>query len=146
MTTPDDIIKYARTWTGAVWRHQGRGKGPKRGIDCAGLLLVVAHKFGLPHGDLRGYRREPGQQFVDNINNHSLHFTNPIPGAIGIFSDTIQPCHCGIFAERNGVLTVIHSESYPKGLVHEEIYDTGYECLAKRLVGVRLYKDVDYGQ
>lgn len=146
MTTPDDIVNYARTWIGAPWRHQGRGTGASRGIDCAGLLLVVARHFGLPNGDLTGYRRDPGRKFIENIEKHTDPAgLVPVHGAIGIFNDTVQPCHAGIFAVRpDGLVTVIHSEASPAGRVHEEAFASTANGLKQRLIGVRYYRGVSY--
>jgi hypothetical protein len=144
MTKADDIVKYARTWVGAPWRHQGRGEGKNRGIDCAGLLIVTAKKFGLPYRDLQGYRRDPGYAFVENIHYSTDPHPEPIHGAIGIFSDTVMPCHTGIFAVKDGKITVIHSEVRPAGRVHEQPFDGVGLSLKSRLIEVRLFREVDY--
>lgn len=143
--TADEIVKYARTWIGAKWRHQGRGEGIHRGIDCAGLLIVTARHFDLPYGDMLGYRREPSREFVRNIKDHSLPSMQILHGAIGVFSDSVQPCHTGIFAVENGRVTVIHSEAAPKGQCHEQGYYDTSPSLKDRLVFIRLFKEVDYG-
>ena len=143
MTTPHDIVTFARTYIGAPWRHQARGTCPKRAVDCAGLLLVVARHFGLPNGDLQGYRRDPGPQFVSNVRRHTDPGTEPIHGAIGIFDDRLQPCHVGIFATDHGVLTLIHADAHI-GSVKEEIYSQTQQGLSENLVGVRLFKEVNY--
>ncbi|AMO44109.1 NlpC/P60 family cell wall peptidase [Ruegeria phage vB_RpoS-V10] len=145
--TPDDIVTYARTWIGAKWRHQGRGHGPDRGIDCAGLLVRTAQNFNLPCEDLQGYRRDPSIQFVRQINTFTIKHNIPIHGAIGIFNDTVQPCHTGIFAVDpiTGRVTVIHAESMPKRRVHEQDYSESIPSLKDRLVSIRLFKGVDYG-
>lgn len=142
MTTGNDIVEYARTWIGTRWRHQGRSTS---GIDCAGLLIMVARHFDLPHGDMLGYRRDPSKAFIRHVRNHTLPSREVLHGAIGIFNDTVQPCHTGIFAVNGDRITVIHSEASPKGYCHEEGYDDSNPCLADRLVGIRLYKEVDYG-
>lgn len=142
MVTADQIVQYARSWKGTPWRHQGRNRS---GIDCAGLLIVTAQNFELPHADMRGYRRDPGVSFQDHIENHTLPSLKPVHGAIAIFSDTNQPCHTGIFAIENGRITIIHSEASPARRVHEEGYDDSIPSLKSRLISVRLFQDVDYG-
>lgn len=145
MTTANDIVDYARTWIGATWRHQGRGGGADRGIDCAGLLIMVAQHFKLPHGDMIGYRRDPGRQFLQHIKSHTIAAPEPIHGAIGIFSDTNQPCHTGIFSVReDGRVSLIHSEAAPARQCHEEGLDVSQPSLRSRLIAVRLFKEVDY--
>lgn len=144
MITPEQITEYARTWIGARWVHQGRGIGRNRGIDCAGLLVVTAQHFGLPCQDLLGYRRNPGREFVIQIGKFTTASAVPVPGAIGIFTDTVQPCHAGIFAERRGQLTVIHAEAAPAGRVHEEPYYGTNNSLESRLMGIRHFMEVAY--
>lgn len=147
MTTGDDIVKYARTWLGTKWRHQGRGDGSPAGIDCAGLLVVTANHFGLPHEDLTGYGRNPERAFVEQIEKFTDEgdLLGPIPGAIGIFNDKFMPCHTGIFAVADdGYVTVIHSECRPKRRCHEEGYSDSTPSLKDRLIGIRLFKGVNY--
>lgn len=140
--TPDEIVAYARSWKGTPWRHQGRNRA---GIDCAGLLIVTALHFDLPHADMKGYRRDPGKSFQDHIEENTLYHHEPIHGAVALFSDTSQPCHTGIIAVENGVITVIHSEASPARRVHEETFDDSFPSLRDRLICVRLFKEVDYG-
>lgn len=145
MTTQDDIVRYARTWLGTRWVHQGRSR---QGIDCAGLLIKVAEHFELPHEDAQGYRRDPGRQFLRIIRKWSepVQPKAPLHGAIGIFHDTTMPCHTGIFAvdSKTGVVTVIHSEAFPKRRVHEQIYSEGNQSLESRLVDIRKFRGVEY--
>jgi len=146
MTTPEQIVDYARTWLGTRWVHQGRSE---RGIDCAGLLVKTGQNFDLPHTDVHGYGRTPDVQFMKAIRKHTLPVRprHPVHGAIGIFNDTIMPCHTGIFAvDCNGRVTVIHSESWPKRRVVEVGYDDSSQCLRDRLVDIRLFMGVTYGQ
>lgn len=37
---------------GIRYRHQGR---TRKGVDCAGIIINIAKKFGLPHEDIAGY-------------------------------------------------------------------------------------------
>lgn len=146
MTTPDDIVTYARSWLGTKWVHQGRGE---QGIDCAGLLVCTANHFDLPGEDLGGYGRQPGREFLRQIRTFTVPVRPMVPvhGAIGIFHDTIMPCHTGIFAvDSDGNVTVIHSEAFPKRRVHEEGYGDSSISLRDRLADIRLFKGVNYGQ
>jgi hypothetical protein len=106
---------------------------------------MTARNFDLPHGDMLGYRREPGIEFQRHIENHTTEAPGPVHGAIAIFSDTNQPCHTGIIAVENGRITVIHSEASPKRRCHEEGYDDSVPSLKNRVVSIRLFKGVDYG-
>lgn len=144
MVTNNDIVEHARDWLGTRWVHQGRTRD---GIDCVGLLVCTANHFELPHEDLTGYRRDPSKEFLRHLKRFSLPVRPrvPIHGAIGIFNDSVMPCHTGIFAvDSNGRVTVIHSESWPKRRVHEQGYDDSSLSLSSRLVDIRLFKGVDY--
>lgn len=147
MTSPDDIVEYARTWMGVRWVHQGRSR---QGVDCAGLLIKVAEHFDLPHADMQGYRRDPNRAFLLHVKNYTdrVEDREPINGAIGIFHDTTMPCHTGIFAVDSctGLVTVIHSESFPKRRVHEQLYYEGSASLHSRLVDIRKFRGVNYVQ
>lgn len=39
-----ELAAIARSWIGVPWVHQGRSR---EGVDCAGLLIVVAREAGL---------------------------------------------------------------------------------------------------
>ncbi len=50
MSETDDraaVIAEARSWIGTPYRHMGRAKGPKGGVDCAQLAWCVFHAVGL---------------------------------------------------------------------------------------------------
>lgn len=145
MINQNDIVEYARSWIGTRWKHQGRCAA---GIDCAGLLVKTAEHFELPYEDLQGYGRQPNLAFLRQIRKYTIPVRprTPIHGAIGIFNDSIMPCHTGIFAvDSTGKVTVIHSESWPKRRVHEQLYVAGAtNSLRDRLVDIRLFKEVNY--
>jgi len=144
MITADQIVEFSRSWIGTPWAHQGRSRS---GVDCAGLLVCTAQHFSLDHEDMIGYGREPGKAFLKHVKSHTLPVRprKPINGAIGIFNDTIMPCHTGIFAvDKEGQVTVIHSESWPKRRVHEQDYQESSLSLRDRLVDIRLFKGVCY--
>ena len=52
--TGEAVVAQARTWLGTPWRHQGRSP---RGVDCAGLVVLVARALGLADHDVAGYGR-----------------------------------------------------------------------------------------
>lgn len=43
------VVESARTWCGTPFRHQGRQKGV--GIDCVGLIYMLAKEFDLADTD-----------------------------------------------------------------------------------------------
>ena len=146
MITNNDVVDYCRTWLGTKWVHQGR---TERGIDCAGLLMVTIWNFDLDGEDLPGYRRDPGRQFLQQIRTYTdrRRPMKPIHGAIGIFNDTVMPCHTGVFAvdSKTGRVTVIHSDANHRRCV-EEGFDDATPSLRDRLTDIRLFRPVDYGE
>ena len=64
----DAIVAEARTWLGVPWRHQGRSRA---GVDCAGLVVLVARALELADHDSTAYgRRAQGQGFVEHFRGH----------------------------------------------------------------------------
>lgn len=55
--TPERVIATARGYLGTPFHHQGRAPGV--GLDCAGVVVCVAHALGLSAADVRGYSRQP---------------------------------------------------------------------------------------
>ena len=136
MHSKDDFIAAARSWIGTRWVHQGRNRA---GVDCVGLLLMAAADIGIELPDMPGYRRSPNPAlFVTHIRDNSLAVAEPTPGTFGIFRDGTQPCHVGIFAERDGHLTLIHAYS-ALGKVLEEDFIHDWP---KKLVEVRAIEGI----
>ena len=52
-----DVIDAARRYIDVPFHHQGRNR--KAGLDCIGLLVVVAEDLGLPVEDCITYKRWP---------------------------------------------------------------------------------------
>lgn len=52
--TGAEICTAARDWRGVKWRHQGRSR---EGIDCCGLVIVVAKELGYFDFDVTDYAR-----------------------------------------------------------------------------------------
>jgi len=143
---PQEIVDYARTWIGVRWRHQGRGNGPRRFIDCAGLMIRIMAHFGMAHQDAFGYTKQPCPEFITQVEKQTLPtvMNTHTVGAWAIFSDGLMPCHLGIMSKRNGQHAIIHSECYPKMSTHESLYDMGTPSMKARIVDVRLFPGVAY--
>ena len=106
--TSDNIIKTAQSWVNVKWRHQGRTRAG--GIDCIGLLLVVAKDLNIDHGiEFLDYKRAPNRHTLRNLLSKYLikqNDRNVEPGKIGLFNQTgFYPCHVAIF----GYGTIIHA-------------------------------------
>jgi len=134
MPSNQDFVDAARGWLGVPWLHQGRNRA---GVDCVGLLLVCLEEIGLPAEDLQGYRRSPQPvRFVQHIRSQTEPCTETVPGAIGIFRGGTQPCHVGIFAEKDGIVTLIHAYA-GLGVVMEEpfAHDWPNDLIELRRIG-----------
>ena len=64
MITKTDIVSMAREYKGVPYRHQGRST--ETGVDCAGLLALIAGRIGLEYPEnftkgkkLKGKGKEP---------------------------------------------------------------------------------------
>ncbi len=143
---PQEIVDYARTWIGTRWRHQGRGFGPRRYIDCAGLMQRTMAHFGMAYQDVFGYTREPGPEFIEQIEKLTLSTPSNkhVNGALAVFSDGAMPCHIGIMSSKYGQPMIVHAESFPKMRTHEVLYAHGTPSIKARIVDVRLFRGVDY--
>lgn len=125
-----DVVIEARKWLDVPWQHQGR---TIHGIDCAGLIVKIAHDLKLSEFDTRDYgRRAIGHRFLkyfsDNMDEVAV--TDLTPGNVMTFRDGIYPCHCGVIAEKNGQPSIIHAHA-TYGAVREEQFSQ--EWLDKRI-------------
>ena len=57
MVSRADFVAAAREWLDTPYHHQGRLKGV--GVDCGGVLVMLAKQFGLSEYDATGYKRQP---------------------------------------------------------------------------------------
>ncbi len=81
--TPQAIIIEARSWVGVPFLHQGRSR---RGVDCAGLVIVVGRAIGgfPPQWDFRNYQRqEHPRQMQRLMDEHLLRRTDGEPERVG---------------------------------------------------------------
>ena len=119
--TRAQIIAAARTHLGAPFRHQGRSPA---GMDCVGLLVLLARALGQPHEDVTGYtRRATGRGFLEHFHAHLVEIvpSQARPGDVLVFVETIYPCHTGILTSVAGSDTphLIHAHAL-RGCVLEE--------------------------
>lgn len=64
MITPTQLINAARNYLGTPYRHQGRDK---RGLDCAGLIVVTLQDLGVAVADVQGYTMNPHRGRLQKI-------------------------------------------------------------------------------
>jgi cell wall-associated NlpC family hydrolase len=119
MPSREEIVAAARAYVGAPWRHQGRSR---QGLDCAGLVVLVARDLGLSDYDSTSYRRHAqGLAFVDHFRSRMdpVPVTEMRPGDVLVFADHAYPCHASIVSERHGVPYMIHAHAMRRKVVEE---------------------------
>jgi hypothetical protein len=118
----NDVVEEARRWIGTRWRHQGRNE---HGIDCAGLIIVVASKFGLQDTNPNNYpRRTSGDKFVEYFRAAGMvdvPFTHRLPGDVILTRASGFPCHCGFFSQKRGEDHYIHGYALRRKVVEEPL-------------------------
>lgn len=126
MITNQMVVDEARSYMGIKWRHQGRSR--VHGIDCAGLIVCVAHKLEITDYDFSAYPKVPdGKSFLKHFKNN-LATVRLSPGMRGVMSGDIvvmrdkhYPCHCGFLVIENGKLNVIHARADRHKVVEEPL-------------------------
>lgn len=83
MIPAERIAEEARSWLGVPFMHQGRSR---RGVDCAGLVIVVGRAVGgfAPDWDFRNYQRQENpRQMIRLMNEHLLRRVDGEPERVG---------------------------------------------------------------
>jgi cell wall-associated NlpC family hydrolase len=125
MATPDtlpasriitrrEVVEAARECVDLPYRHQGH---TKRGLDCIGLIILVAQKFGFDTSIPRGYSSQPQARQV--LVGAEATLWKPEdqskiqPGDIAVFWGWMaaEPQHFTIIGQKANGLTVIHAYS-----------------------------------
>lgn len=123
MISRDDIVSEARLYVRlqTKWRHRGRSTV---GVDCVGLVIVVAEAFGIKLQDQPGYSRLPNGTLKQHLDANliSRPGASPKKGMIAVFRDGTERMHVGIVSERfGGKPYVIHATTARKKVVEEPL-------------------------
>jgi len=120
MATREDIVEEARSWLGVKWRDKGRSR---RGIDCAGLPVLVGIKLGLTTYDNTSYPSRPDGSFVEVFRKHliAIPVTSARDGDVLLFQSRGSLCHCGIRVSVDGVPGVVHAYMLRRKVVEETL-------------------------
>jgi cell wall-associated NlpC family hydrolase len=87
----DAVIGEARSWIGTPYRHMGRAKGPRGGVDCAQLVWAVFHNVGLtPFLALEPYPRDfmlhQGiERYLAIVLDRAREVEEPLPGDVVLY-------------------------------------------------------------
>jgi hypothetical protein len=134
------IVAEARTWLGVPFRHQGRSRA---GVDCAGLVIMVARALGLSSFDTRDYARRPDGHSLLATCRREMHETDPAAAAAGdVFCLRIveDPEHLAIAGDYfAGGLSLVHAYAARPHQVIEQRLDPAWRAriiAAFRLPGV----------
>ena len=137
MTTRSDIVTAARGWLGVPWRHQGRNE---HGVDCVGLLVVVARALGLSDYDSAAYGRDPsGDGFLKHFGEAGGTRVSPSKaeeGDIAVFRSGPYPVHAGFLTLKHGVRHVLHASASAGKVVEEPVTTAAPLVACFRLPGV----------
>jgi cell wall-associated NlpC family hydrolase len=109
--TGTSVVTQTRTYLGVRFRHQGRraGDGPGSGIDCAGLIVLVAQDLGLSNFDFLNYTKQPYYGTLKKILDDNLEKISVLDlqaGDILLMRFDKEPQHLAIYTGEN---TIIHS-------------------------------------
>lgn len=140
LVTPMAVVEEARRWLEVPFRHQGRSR---EGIDCAGLVIRVAHALGLSEFDVRDYRARPDGLALKAYCDREM-VGIPVSGFgagdVLLFRNADNdPQHMGIVGDHPaGGFSLIHAYE-PNGEVVEQMLDRRWRhflVAAYRLPGV----------
>lgn len=130
--TRADIVREARTWLGVRWRHQGRTRD---GIDCAGLVIKVAHGCGLTDFDTADYGRVASDESMMALcREHLLPVTTLQPGDVVVmaFENQRHMAIVGDYPQAAGEVSIIHAYALGRRCVIEQRLDSVW---ARRIIG-----------
>jgi cell wall-associated NlpC family hydrolase len=121
------LIAEARTYLSPPvrFRHQGRSR---RGVDCAGLLLVSMAAIGRPIADLEAYGREPlggglRAMMVANL-GEPVPKESMQPGDMVLMRFRGEPTHVGLLGDYlYGGLSLIHTFAQIRKVVEHRLDD-----------------------
>lgn len=121
------LVYHARACVGVRFRH--RGRDPRTGLDCAGLLIHAIKAIGLQPHDLRTYGREPFKDGLADAVLRNLGEPLPegeplLPGDIVLMRFSREPHHLGILGDYvHGGLSLIHAYGGVERVVEHRLDD-----------------------
>jgi hypothetical protein len=112
MKTAADVVSSARAWKRVRFHHQGRSVS---GIDCAGVLIVVARELGIVPSDfdVTSYARSPDGSMRKLCDEHLTPVSEPEFGGVVLMriNGRQREQHIGLVGmAEDGNLTLIHAD------------------------------------
>lgn len=115
--TRADIVAAARSYLKVRWHHQGRSRA---GVDCIGLVVVVAHQLGLSRADVADYGRLPdGKALRGLLAQHLMITRDAQPGDVLLMRMERNPLHVGIVSD----VGLIHAYAPMRQVVEHRLDD-----------------------
>lgn len=123
MVTREQILEEAEKLIGVKWLDKGRI--PKFGIDCVGVISVIGVNLGLvAEHDRADYPRRPNQTFLKRFREGPLIEIVPNlarPGDVLVYTEKTQQCHSGIMATLYGEPAIIHAYAGARKVTKETL-------------------------
>lgn len=97
LSLADRVVEEALTWVGVPYRDKGRSRTD--GVDCAGLIVKVAHAVGYTDYDSRRYTTRPNvADFLRELRGHldEIPMSELGHGDVLVLRGPRLPVHCGI--------------------------------------------------
>ena len=110
MTTRQQVVECARSFLGTPFKHQGRLKG--MGIDCAGLIIKVAHELSISSFDFTAYSRDPDStEMQQYLQFHLIEAPSSqrLAGTIVHMRFVGEPKHVGILTSPTSIIHAYES-------------------------------------
>lgn len=140
-----DIVATARGYLGAKWAHQARRDDA---MDCAGLVIKVAHDLGLTQFDKTDYPRLSSPlEMLSLCRDHLVEIRRADLrlGDVVVLSCSGNP-HIGIIGDYKpspGVLTMIHAQArHPRQVVEAQFNDVYLQFAQASVIGCFRYPGV----
>lgn len=119
----NDIVLIANGLVGVRYRHQGRNE---MGLDCAGLIIVVAQLLDLTDKDTTSYSRRPNVSeftaFMIETNCTQLPYGEHEHGDILRFNTAGWPVHIAVYEiDERGQEWYIHASILHKKVTRDPL-------------------------
>ena len=145
MIDPRAVVTEARSWMGTPFQHQARVKGV--GVDCAGLIIGVAHALAISDFDITDYGRIPLPaemgallaEHLDPIGQGGLQ-----PGDILWLVVDVDPQHLAIVTAIMPEITIIHA--FAHGGINKVVEHNAGRLWLSKIAGCYRYRGVGLWQ